>query len=78
MFQAKFYATYQGWLHFGYTVPMTVRRGTNGVTFDGSVDLGKLAGGVYTYAGHATPTNFFSTYKCKYDFGTFRMARPER
>jgi hypothetical protein len=78
VFQAKFYATYQKWLHFGYTVPMTVRASTNRVAFDGSVDLGKLAGGVYRYTGYTTPTNFFSTYKCKYDHGTFRMARPTR
>ncbi len=34
------------------------------------------SGGVYHYDGDATPTNFFSTYKSKYDHGTFQMTRP--
>ena len=34
------------------------------------------AGGLYTYKGRATATNFFSTYSCKYDHGIFEMTRP--
>jgi hypothetical protein len=63
--------------HFGYTVRMETRPSTNeDVAFHGSEDLGKLAGGVYTYEGHANATNFFSTYKSKYDRGVFEMRRP--
>jgi hypothetical protein len=75
--RARFYSTYDGWLHFGYTAFLHPHPGTHGVAFDGEADLGKLAGGVYKYSGHATPTNFFSTYKSKYDHGTFQMTRPE-
>ncbi|HMJ90991.1 MAG TPA: hypothetical protein VK530_14305 [Candidatus Acidoferrum sp.] len=74
--QARYRATYQRWLKFGYTAALVARPGTNQFDFDGSADLGKLAGGVYRYSGHATPTNFFSTYQSKYDHGVFRMVRP--
>lgn len=73
---ARFYATYQSILHFGYTVPLQARQAPNGTAFMGSADLGRLAGGVYRYSGYATPTNFFSSYDSKYDRGTFQMARP--
>jgi hypothetical protein len=79
-YDVKFRAAYKKWItiHFGYTVRMNVIADTNGsVTFRGSEDLGFLAGGVYTYAGHATPTNFYSTYDSKYDRGTFQMERPD-
>ena len=81
-YDAKFHAAYSHsrfkWLkvHFGYTVPLEAQPGTNSVTFLGREDLGALAGGVYTYEGHADATNFFSTYKCKYDHGIFQMRRP--
>jgi hypothetical protein len=81
-YDAKFHAAYSHsrfkWLkvHFGYTVPLQAQPATNGVTFTGREDLGALAGGVYTYEGHANTTNFFSTYKCKYDHGVFQMTRP--
>ena len=80
----KFHAAYKSetfkfiTIHFGYTVPMETKPGTNGVAFHGSEDLGALAGGVYTYEGNADPTNFFSTYKSKYDHGIFEMKRPMR
>jgi hypothetical protein len=63
-----------------YTVPLSVEPQDSGSRFRGEADLGWLAGGVYRYEGHATATNFFSTYECKYDGGTFRMTRllPER
>ena len=33
-------------------------------------------GGVYYYEGRATATNMISTYRTKYDHGTFDMKRP--
>jgi hypothetical protein len=77
-YDAKFHAAYKKWItvHFGYTVRLETKAATNGVTFHGSENLGPLAGGVYTYDGHANATNFFSTYKCKYDRGIFQMHRP--
>ena len=83
-FDAKFHAAYSHprfkWMkvYFGYTVRMETKPTTNGVTFHGEENLGALAGGVYTYDGHATATNFFSTYKCKYDHGVFEMRRREQ
>ena len=44
--------------------------------FEGQADLGSLAGGLYHYEGYATLTNFYSTYRAQYDFGTFQMTRP--
>jgi hypothetical protein len=80
----RFHAAYKwekaSWItiHVGYTVRMETKPGSNGaVTFHGEEDLGKLAGGVYTYDGHANATNFFSTYKSKHDRGTFEMKRPK-
>jgi hypothetical protein len=75
-YAARFRATYKKILRFSYTVPLQVEQ-TNGVWhFHGHEDLGKLAGGVYSYEGTATPTNFHSTYNSKYDHGVFEMQRP--
>jgi hypothetical protein len=62
--------------HFGYAVRMEVVPTNGAVAFRGSENLGWFAGGVYTYIGHATPTNFFSTYDSKFDRGIFEMKRP--
>jgi hypothetical protein len=81
-YDAKFHAAYSHprftWfkVHFGYTVPLQTLPSTNGVTFRGQENLGALAGGVYTYEGRVTATNFFSTYRSKYDHGIFEMKRP--
>jgi len=50
---------------------------SRGVELQGSVDLGILAGGVYCYNGVATQKDFRCDYKCRYDWGTFRLERPE-
>jgi hypothetical protein len=81
-YDVKFHAAYKNWItlyltvHFGYTVRMETKPENEGLKFRGSEDLGFLAGGVYTYEGRADATNFFSTYKSKYDWGTFEMKRP--
>ena len=77
-YDAKFRAAYKKWItfHFGYTVRLETKNAATRITFHGREDLGPLAGGVYTYEGYADPTNFFSTYKSKYDQGTFQMNRP--
>ena len=79
-YDVKFHAAYKQWItvHFGYKVRMETKPGANEVVaFHGSENLGALAGGIYTYDGHADATNFFSTYNSKYDRGTFEMKRPE-
>jgi hypothetical protein len=81
-YDVKFHAAYKSetfkfiTVHFGYTVRMETSPSTNGTAFQGSDDLGALAGGVYTYSGYANATNFFSTYDSKHDHGTFEMHRP--
>jgi hypothetical protein len=78
-YDVKFRAKYKKGItfHFGYTVRLETLPATNGVVvFRGAENLGALAGGVYRYEGHATPTNFFSTYRSKHDHGIFEMQRP--
>lgn len=75
-YQARFHAKYRRILSFGYTVPLTVSEGGGVFKFEGDADLGRLAGGKYHYEGRASPTNYFSTYRSKYDHGTFQMTRP--
>lgn len=76
-YQARFRASYWKVFRFGYTVALEFEQHDGAWSLTGDEDLGKLAGGVYHYEGHATPTNFFSTYRSKYDHGTFQMRRPE-
>ena len=75
-FNARFHAKYHKTFSYKYTVPLTVLEKDGVFTFSGEANLGWLAGGVYHYAGRATPTNYFSTYRCPYDHGTFQMTRP--
>jgi hypothetical protein len=77
-YRTRFRARYAGILSFGYTVTLLTTNDAGVVRFGGQADLGKFAGGVYTYAGYATPTNFFSTYKSKGDHGRFEMRRPAK
>lgn len=76
-YHASFYAWYKRVLTFSYATELRVEK-QDGATvfFRGESDLGKLAGGVYRYEGHATPVDFFSTYDSKYDVGTFTLRRP--
>jgi hypothetical protein len=77
-YSARFKATYWKIFGFSYTVNLQgTQEPARPLNFQGKADLGWWGGGVYHYDGQATPTNLFSTYKSKYDHGTFRMARPE-
>ena len=75
-YAARFYAWYKKVFTFSYTVPLVVEPAGDFYKFNGAANLGWLAGGLYQYEGKAGDTNFFSTYRCKYDYGTFQMARP--
>jgi len=76
-YRAHYKATYWKIFRISYSVDMQVRReSSNTREFQGETALGWWGGGVYHYEGDATPTNFFSTYKSKYDHGTFQMTRP--
>ena len=74
---AHFHATYWKILRVAYEVPFTATNQGPQFSFSGTSDLGKLAGGTYTYEGTATPSQFDATYRCKYDHGRFEMKRPE-
>ena len=76
-YEARFRATYGKVFHFSYATPLTVQEHGDGWEFNGESNLGKMAGGVYYYEGRASPVNFFSTYKSKYDHGVFEMHRPK-
>lgn len=80
VYAARFHARYKKVIPFtfSYTVPLTVTNSSSseGFQFQGSANLGWYAGGLYTYKGTASLTNFFSTYDSKYDRGTFQMTRP--
>jgi hypothetical protein len=74
-YRARFHAIYRKVIGFGYTVPLHVNE-TNGVfEFRGDANLGWWAGGVYHYEGRVQGNDFFCTYSCKYDHGTFQMKR---
>lgn len=76
LYTARFRARYLKILAYEYSVPLTVHREGTNFTFEGSANLGKLAGGLYTYKGTATLSEFHSTYSCKWDHGKFQLARP--
>jgi len=77
--QARFHARYSRWglhLSFSYTVPLHLQSTNDVQRFRGEANLGWYAGGVYQYEGTVSATNFFSTYRCRYDHGEFQMHRP--
>ena len=73
---AWFRANYLTMLRFGYTVRLRVEHRDGAWHFVGEENLGKLAGGVYRYAGWATHTEFHATYDSATDRGRFEMCRP--
>ena len=73
---ARFHANYRKVLNFGYAVPLHAVKRDDGLDIAGEANLGWYAGGRYFYDGKLTDTNFFSTYRCKSDHGTFEMNRP--
>lgn len=75
-YEARFHANYRKIFSFGYTVPLRAQETAGTLQFKGEADLGRLAGGRYSYEGQASPTNFFSVYRAARDHGTFRMTRP--
>jgi len=75
-YRARFHANYRKIFTFNYAVPLTVKQVGDSYEFAGRANLGWYAGGVYEYAGNASATNYFSTYRCKADHGVFQMHRP--
>ena len=75
-YRVRFDSTYKKVLHFKSTVILNGAMTNDVFTFRGETRLPWWAGGIYRYEGTASTTNFISTYKCKYDHGTFQMKRP--
>ena len=76
-YRARFRATYARVLKYSYAAELRMQPHHEGWEFNGEADLGKLAGGVYYYEGRISSSNMFSTYRSKYDHGTFELRRPE-
>ena len=75
VYEARFHATYAGWLTFESTVLLRAVPHGDGWTLEGSEDLGWLAGGVFRYRGLAHPESFYCRYRSGSDEGVFRMLR---
>lgn len=75
-YNARFHAIYRKVIGFGYAVPLELTETNGAFEFSGHANLSWWAGGVYCYEGHGQKADFFSTYRCKYDHGTFQMTRP--
>lgn len=75
-YHARFKAVYWKVFRASYAVGFTGESHDGSWHFQGAEILGWYAGGVYHYAGRISPTNFFSTYRCEYDHGTFELIRP--
>jgi hypothetical protein len=76
VYRTRFKARY--WKLFTYTseVEFEMQPHNDGYEFFGAKKLGWLAGGEYIYEGRVNSERFFSTYKNKWDEGTFQMERP--
>jgi len=74
-YRARFNATWALLLRFEYTVDMHAEPRDGATYFNGQADLGKMAGGVYHYDGHADGHEFYSTYRASSDHGYFKMTR---
>jgi len=76
LYQAEFRARFWKVFFYTYGVPFQVGRTNDEFAFHGASDLGRLVGGVYSYEGTATPTNFLANYRSRYDNGVFVLKRP--
>ena len=76
-YNARYRAKYKKIFSFEYIVPMTVTNSGSNFVFTGEANLGKLAGGVYSYSGVATGSDFDCAYKSKRDYGKFTMTRAQ-
>lgn len=72
---ARYQARYGCCFSFEYSVPMTVAREGDRDRFQGSADLGFLAGGEYHYGGEASQGRFSCTYRADSDHGVFELKR---
>ena len=74
---ARFHGTFFKFLPFEYSMLLSAQPEGDRYLLSGQKDLGKLAGGIYRYEGHATPNEFFASYNSSKDRGVFVMTRRE-
>ena len=74
---ARFHGTFFKFLPFEYSMLLSAQAEGDRYLLSGQKDLGKLAGGIYRYEGHATPNEFFANYNSSKDRGVFVMTRRE-
>ncbi len=77
-YHARFKATFAWILPYRFEIPLAVSEEGGVAAFESQADLGKLAGGVYSYAGQADGCEFVATYCASGgDHGTFTMRRSQ-
>jgi hypothetical protein len=72
-YEALFYAVYCGALRVSYLVPLHGHTSGGKLLMDGEMDIGRMAGGIYSYKGEADEKEFNCAYRCKYDHGAFHL-----
>lgn len=75
-YRTWFHAGYGGIFTFEHQITLNARPDGNFHAFEGSADLGWLAGGVFHHSGKASDKLFYSTFKAEGDHGIFEMWRP--
>ena len=75
LWRMYFRGEYAGYFRACYSTDFTVARDADRWTFSGGSDLGILAGGTYTYEGHATLEALVCTFRSNRDHGEFRLGR---
>ena len=71
----SFRAEYSAIFRACYATDFNVHRDGDRWTFEGGSDLGALAGGAYTYSGHAACDSLVCSYRSARDHGEFRLSR---
>ena len=75
-YDAHFHATYAAVIPYEFQLPLLVTDDGTAYALEGEADLGWLAGGLYTYNGNATATDFAASYCAENkDHGTFTMQK---
>lgn len=75
-YDAHFHATYAVVIPYEFQLPLLVTDDGRAYVLEGEADLGWLAGGLYTYNGTATATDFAASYCAENnDHGTFTMTK---
>lgn len=74
-YRARFHGTFFKVIPFGYEMTLTAVSQEGQYVLSGQKNLGRLAGGVYRFQGHATDSEFYADYTSDNDRGTFIMSR---